>query len=87
MNRFRDHTMRQQYESAVKAYRVKHRDLFINGARRKPGGYGSSFAMFFWHGFDGETTGTCNFSDNASRSMIGYAYYRAGQDMSKSHIS
>ncbi len=79
-NRFRDHTMRQQYDAAVRAFETKHRDLFVNGTRRTVGGYGSSFASAFWHGYDGDTKGVACMSDKASRSTLAYAYYRAGQD-------
>lgn len=75
--------MRQQYNAAIRAFETKHKDLFIKGERRKDGQYGSSFASFFWHGYDGKTKGVACMSDRASRSMIGYAYYRAGQDCAK----
>ena len=80
VNRFRDPTMRQQYDAAVRAFGTKHRDLFdANGVRRAPG---SSFASFFWRGFDGTQLGA-GFIDRASRSTLSYAYWRAGQDMRK----
>lgn len=82
-NPFRDRTMRREYDAAVRAYESKHQDLFVKGERRTPGGYGSSFASFFWNGFDGKTKGVACMSDRASRSMIGYAYYRAGKDCAK----
>lgn len=79
-NRFHDKTMRSQYDAAVKVYRMKHRDLFINGERRTEGQYGSSFAQYFWHGFDGIVP--CVW-DAGRRKMLGYAYWRAGQDCAK----
>lgn len=73
---FRDSGMRAQYEIALECYAAKHPDLFRpDGSRCK----GSSFALFFWDGFDGKTKGIANFSDPASRRMVGYAYYRAGK--------
>jgi hypothetical protein len=75
VNRFRDPTMRQQYDAAVRAYRMKHRDLFdANGNRRTPG---SSFASFFWRGYDGECAARW---DRTGRATLSYAYWRAGQD-------
>jgi len=78
-NPFRDSYMRSQYDAAMRAYQLKHRDLFTNGSRRTPGGYGSSFAQCFWNGFDGVTAGVWNYAGDApSRRTIGYAFYRAG---------
>jgi hypothetical protein len=78
-NPFKNPIMRREFDSAVKAFEIKHRDLFVNGERRTEGRYGSSFASFFWHGYDGKTKGVAAMSNQASRAMIGYAYYRAGQ--------
>ena len=76
MNRFIDRTMREQYDAAVRAYTIRHRDLFrADGSQNK----GSSFASAFWNGFNGTRLGL-GYSDRASRETIGYAYFRAGQD-------
>lgn len=85
MNRFRDPTMRAQYDAAVKAFEVKHRNLFMpNGERRRSPNMGSSFATYFWKGFDGAPqVGIGNFTDADSRKTVAYAYWRAGQDMAK----
>jgi len=79
MNRFKNHVMRKEYEVASYCWRIKHRDLFRNG---EPYRHGSSFANFFWAGYDGRIPSGCGrgFTDRASREMIGYAWYRAGQD-------
>lgn len=74
-NPFKDTTMRREFDASVRAYNMKHANLF-----RKDGtqANGSSFASFFWKGFNGTNFGA-GFTDRASRQMIGYAYYRAGQ--------
>lgn len=93
MNNFRDKTMRQQYEVAVICFNMKHRDLFIGGAsnkapatsanpvRRSSPNLGSNFASSFWAGYDGQNKRA--WADKASRSMVCYAYYRAGQDCAR----
>jgi len=86
MNRFRDPSMRQNYDAAVRAFETKHRDLFVNGERRRPliglggakgAGYGSSFAEWFWKGYDGARL------MQGSEKLVGYAFYRAGMDCAK----
>ena len=83
-NPFRDRTMRQNYDAAVKVYRMRHRDLFIpqTGERRRSGNYGSTFARCFWHGFDDVAT-PGERQDRAWRQTIGYAFWRAGRDLAK----
>jgi len=80
-NPFRDKTMRREYDSAVRAYRTRSSAVgaFFDkeGARRPPG---STFATFFWHGYDGVSPGRW---DAASRKMVCYAYWRAGRDMAR----
>lgn len=78
-NRFRDPYMREQYDVAVWHYQNRHRNLFAPDGQPR---IGSSFAEFFWRGFNGIKPGA-GFTDRASRSMVGYAYYRAGQDCAK----
>jgi hypothetical protein len=92
-NPFRDTTMRAQYDSARLAFAIRHRDLFVSttGDRRRPlyrggGGYGSSFATYFWNGFDGLKKGIGGFSTREDRATIGYAYYRAGADVAKANL-
>jgi hypothetical protein len=82
-NRFKDPTMRAQYDGSVTAFRTKHRDLFDgSGVRRTPG---SSFASAFWQGYDGKVMG--NGWDAASKATLAYAYWRAGQDCGARHNS
>jgi hypothetical protein len=77
MNRFRDPTMRREYDAAVRAWEIKHKDLF----RRDAQFVGSSFADAFWAGFnDAPQVGRNNYKDAESRKMICYAYFRAGRD-------
>jgi hypothetical protein len=79
-NRFRDPTMRQQYDGAMRAYKARHRDLFRDGRQF----VGSSFANAFWDGFNGRRgPGRGWAADAASRACIAYAYWRAGQDAAK----
>lgn len=81
-NHFRNRVMRAQYDGAVKAFEMKHRDLFLpDGTPRRTSNMtiGSSFASYFWHGYNGTLIGR-GFTDAASREMLGYAIYRAGQD-------
>ena len=82
-NKFKDKTMREQYDVAVRIFNAKHRDLFYpDGSRCK----GSSLAEMFWKGYEGvwqEANGKPNTGvwDRESRKTLGYAYWRAGQDM------
>ena len=77
MNRFKDKTMRSQYAVAVHCFKIKHRDLFRpDGVTRN---IGSSFASYFWKGFDNILVFKCP----DDKKMIAYAYYRAGQDCAK----
>jgi hypothetical protein len=85
-NRFKDPTMRANYEGAVKAYEMQHRDLFWNGQRRGKDGvtHGSSLSTFFWRGFDNVgAIGNGGKWDAESKRTLVYAYYRAGQDCAK----
>lgn len=78
-NRFRDPMMRQQYDAAVKAFEIKHRDLFTKDGEQH---IGSSFARAFWDGFNGRPgLGLGGYA--SERNSLGYAYWRAGQDCQK----
>lgn len=78
-NRFRDKVLKREYDNAMAAYRAHNRTLFnTDGTRSK----GNSIAGFFWLGYDGKVQGS-GFVDRASRQMVGYAYWRAGQDARK----
>ena len=82
--RFKDPTMIKEYEAAKATYASAHRDLF------KPDGsqhIGSSFASFFWGGFNGLTKGLFNFSEKPQRNTISYAYYCAGRDCATQETS
>lgn len=83
-NRFKDPTMRREYDAAMQMFTTRHRNLFMtNGERRRSPNYGSSLATYFWGGFDGRTEGMFNFGDKASRNTVAYAHWRAGQDAAK----
>jgi hypothetical protein len=75
-NRFRDPTLRKEYDAAMQSFRERSRNLFMPDGSRT---MGNSFAGMFWRGFDGTKIGA-GFIDRASRSTLAYAYYRAGQD-------
>lgn len=81
MNRFRDPTLRAEYDKAIAIFRAKGRTFFLADGTR-PATPGNSFASYFWRGFDGTKIGA-GFTDRASRATIGYAYYRAGEDARK----
>lgn len=77
-NRFRDPTLRREYEAAMQMFVTKHRNLFQpNGARSA----GNSVAGMFWRGFDGIVLGGA--WDAVSKKTLGYAHWRAGQDARK----
>lgn len=76
-NRFKDRTLRKEYDAAAFAFQTKHRNLFYPDGSRC---YGSSFASFFWRGFDGICMGKW---DRASKKILAYAYWRAGQDAAR----
>lgn len=74
-NPFRTKFMRKGFDEMVAAYAEKRRVLFVRqGVRNR----GSSFANFFWHGFDGQKIGG-GFTDRSSRETLMYAMWRAGQ--------
>lgn len=74
-NRFRDPTLRKEYDAVAQMYVTKHRNLFApNGERSN----GNSVACFFWRGFDGTVMGSG--WDAESKKTLAYAYWRAGQD-------
>lgn len=75
-NRFRDPTMRREYDAAVAMFQQEHRNLFVNGAPHR----GSSLANQFWHGFNGTAMGA-GFKDRVSKQTLMYAYWSAGRDM------
>ena len=79
-NRFKDVTMRREYDAAMHMFWSKHRNLFQSTGERSTG---SSMASFFWQGYDGKVMGIG--WDAASKKMIGYAYWRAGQDAKHLH--
>lgn len=82
-NPFRDRTMRAQFDAAVTAYCVQHRDLFHEGRQF----IGSSFASYFWAGFrQTPQVGRFNFKDATARKTISYAYFRAGQLIHKEEL-
>jgi len=75
-NPFRHKIMRRHFDAAVQMYRSKHRDMFTpQGVRRSPAG--NSFASYFWRGYD-DLFIDYNKWDRASRRMLAYAFYRAG---------
>jgi len=77
--------MRRNYAGAVKAFEIKHRDLFQpNGERKHSPNYGSSFAERFWAGYDHAYDDKW---DKESRKTIGYTWYRAGQECRKAEES
>jgi hypothetical protein len=82
-NPFRNPVMRREFDAAVRAYEMRHRDLFRDA---KPYKHGSSFANFFWAGYDGRIApgaGVGFKQDASSRNMIAYAYFRAGELLAK----
>lgn len=79
-NRFKDATMRREYDSVMHMFWTKHRNLFLPNGERSTG---SSVSSFFWQGYDGKVMGAG--WDAASKKMIGYAYWRAGQDAKRLH--
>lgn len=78
-NRFKDPTLRKEYDNATTCFKAKHRNLFCADGSRS---MGNSMASFFWRGFDGTQFGA-GFTDAASKKILAYAYYRAGQDCAK----
>lgn len=82
-NRFKDPTLRREYDAVTEMWRTKHRNLFTQqGERRRSPDLGSSLATMFWLGFDGRVMGAG--WDAESKRTIGYAHWRAGQDAAKS---
>jgi hypothetical protein len=79
MNRFKDPTMRREYDAAVHQFRIKHRNFFRQDGTPSNG---NSWAEVFWKGYNGIKLGG-GFTDRASRQTVMYAYYRAGQDMKR----
>ena len=74
-NRFRDLTMRRQYDACLLSFRTRHPDLIRpSGVRCR----GNATATHFWRGYEGRVRPTW---DANSRRTPAYACYRAGQDV------
>ena len=84
-NPFKNAVMRKEYDAAKFAFDAKHANLFINGQCRShvDQNIGSTFADYFWAGFDGFTQGRFDMTRSGSEGMVAYAYYRAGQDAAR----
>ena len=83
---FRNATLRREYEAALLAFSVGHPSLFLpSGERRRSPDLGSSFATYFWGGFDGLTDGIYRM-DADSKRRVCYAYYRAGADLRRKEV-
>lgn len=79
MNPFRTKYMRELYDAAIHAHQIQHKDLFLSdGCRRRSPNYGSSFASYFWHGYDGVNADKW---DRSSRTWAAYAFWCAGRDV------
>lgn len=78
-NRFKDPTLRKEYDAAIYQFGIKHRNLFRPDG--SPSKDSSTFASYFWKGYDGHPGLGIGFDhDRESRSTLSYAYWRAGQD-------
>lgn len=74
-NPFRSEFLRNGFGTMVSAYAEKRRVLFVRqGIRNR----GSSFATWFWQGYDGQKI-SGGFVDRASRETLMYAMWRAGE--------
>lgn len=73
-NPFRDKTMRKEFDAAIFGFNTRHRNFIRDNGTRC---YGNGCASAFWEGFDDQQPD--KWADRASRQMIAYAYYRAGQ--------
>ncbi|MGP1715640.1 MAG: hypothetical protein ACTS9Y_00545 [Methylophilus sp.] len=78
-NRFRDRTLRNEYDAAMFQFNTKHPNLFApDGTAKKTS---STFASYFWKGYEGHPGLGIGFDhDKESRTTLAYAYWRAGQD-------
>lgn len=82
-NPFRRQMQRDGFAEMVHNWRT-HSSLLFNpdGTRCM----GNGFASSFWKGYDGAVCGfggLNNYSDRASREIIAYIYFRAGQECRK----
>lgn len=78
-NPFRNRARRKQFDQCVEMYRMKHRNLFVNGEPHTL----NSFAAAFWAGYRGVSGGLYGYS-KADREMGSYVLYRAGELIRKS---
>jgi len=78
-NRFKDKTLRREYDSMVQAFETKHSVLFHKDGTRTNG---NSWAAGFWHGFDNDLPAT-RFPPGPNRTILAYAHFRAGRDCAK----
>jgi len=85
-NRFKNSILRAEYNASMFAFDTKHQNLFINGERRQSPDLGSTFATFFWAGYDGKNQGMFKF-DSTMKNTLSYAYYKAGIDARKKDAS
>jgi hypothetical protein len=76
-NPFKDRTLHNMFKNCVRLYDERHRDLIYPDGRRCRGNSG---ATYFWRGYDGVARKNW---DAASRKMIAWACYRAGEAVRK----
>lgn len=80
-NPFRRISMQTAFHVLVEAYKGGRAVLFTADGKEHRG---NSLADMFWRGFHDKTLGA-GFTDRASREMLAYAYWRAGQVCAKMH--
>lgn len=81
-NPFKRKFHRDAFAEMVYNWRIKASVLFHKDGSRC---MGNSFASFFWKGYDG-TRIAAGFNDRASKEIVGYIYYRAGQECAKAAL-
>lgn len=72
--------LRKCYDNALIMHETKSRVLFNSDGTRT---IGNGIAGVFWRGYDGTTLGL-GYVDRSSKETMGYAYWRAGQDIKAS---
>lgn len=77
-NRFKNPILKQAYDNCIKMFETKHETLFNKGGFQSAG---NGIANSFWKGYNGTVFGAG--WDAESKDTLAYAYWRAGEDISK----
>jgi len=83
-NRFKDITLRKEYDAVMAMYETKHRNLFCRAVNVvDPPILAAALQRSFGAALTDRRSGCSIFENRSNRNTLAYAYYRAGQDVAK----